>query len=175
MPTINNSIGNIGNLNMSMNKNFKQEELKRKITIDHLDDSKIIGIIDTLAPQTFGNTTVVFAQSHTDGSLVMKGTEVDLVLVPRKKINFGVFKGAHLGLAEKSIVELLGLMNDEEFKGVMTKYEEFKQVTDDDKLVLDEALARHQLSFTFDNSQVDQSVDAFVKTLVNAKPFYEVG
>ncbi len=157
------------------NKWSEKLALGKKISSTAMDKDAVSGILEILGKESFGDQKVVFSQSLADGTLAMKGTEVDLVLVPRKEILFGVFKGSHIALVEKNLVELKTIMDNDDVQAMLLKYESGEALTTTEKNQLDEILAAAELNIVFDDTKQDQSHTTFIQTLAHAKPLYADG
>ncbi|MCP4600661.1 MAG: hypothetical protein GY847_09045 [Proteobacteria bacterium] len=148
---------------------------ERNISWDVIDDRKVEGILEKLGRESFGDQKVVFSQSHPDGTLAMKGTEIDLTLVPRKKITFGVFKEFHIGLAEKNLVEMKSVMDNEHIKAILLKVESDDDLTASDKAQMEQILGEAGHTISFNDTKQDESHKTLIQTLIHAKPLYADG
>jgi hypothetical protein len=64
---------------------------------------------------------VAVSQSIPGGTLVPKGTPVDIVLVPMSNINFGLFDQTHADLAAHAVTDVLPILQDPTVSAALSK------------------------------------------------------
>lgn len=110
----------------------------------------------------------VLSQSLPAGTFVARGTPVDLVLVRSADVTMGILEDVHVGLADRTVEELLPVFENPLVKSAMKKGDSSK-ITDTEKQAVEEALAGFQIDI--DESDGQKTFDKAFKSLQGARVF----
>lgn len=129
---------------------------------------RVTDFVDNLKPVPRPATPRLVQQSIAPGTFVAAGTPVDLVFVPPADINVGILDGVHIGARDKSILEILGVLDDSGIDTIVAKGDP-AALTEAEKNAVTSSLA--QRGVQVDDSQPDASFDRAYKTLQDVRAF----
>ena len=98
------------------------------------DNQRLDLLLSGLKVRQPTQTPRVLGQSIAPGTKVSVGTEVNLILAPRKDVSLGIFDNVHLAVVENSVEEILGRVEDTpQFRDLVLKYDNVNEVDPGDK------------------------------------------
>jgi len=133
-----------------------------------VNDSKVDAYVDKLVPVTRFNVPRVLSQSVPAGTSVVKGTSVDLVLVPPADVNLGLFDDSHLDLQTRTIADLAPILDDSQVSLILNKYSDAASVSQADKEILTGKLASAQVNV---NDSAGRTFNQAFNSLKGAQAF----
>ncbi|MCA9542146.1 MAG: hypothetical protein KC620_24785, partial [Myxococcales bacterium] len=126
--------------------------------------------VGRIVPEQPQDQAHVVSQSIVAGSVIPKGTVVDLVLAPVGEVPVFIFQGAHADLAQRTVYNLLASdALDEQVIEVLTKRPRPEEVSDEERRVVTAAL--QQLDIQLDEGDPTRNYAAGHATLRNALAF----
>ena len=140
----------------------------KEIKTPTVDSGRILDFIGGLKPVDRRTTPRLVQQSIPAGTFVARGTPVDLVFVPPADINVGILDGIHVGMRDRSVSHLLGLLDDDALKAVVNKGDA-RQLTDADRTLLKNTFEREGIEI--DDGDAGKSTDMAYKTLLDIQAF----
>ena len=178
---------------MPLLTNFNLVQPKRKIVNDNLfefadtgkgdkvaivpfeKESKVVPLIEAevlLADPIFKPTVdKVFSQTPKAGTMMARGTKVNLVLVAREAGKVGMLDKAHEALAEATLVDVYDkfVKEDPDIQVAAEKYAQGKDLTDDEKDLVRAKFEAEEIQL--DEANTGRNFDAGMKALAGAVKF----
>jgi hypothetical protein len=113
----------------------------------------------------------VVQQSIAAGSVVPKGTVIDLVLAPVGQVPVYIFANAHSDLAERGVYDLItsAALQDGDVVDILTRRTHADELSDGERRVVEGAL--RQLDIEIDDADPRRSLAAAYDTARNALSF----
>jgi hypothetical protein len=133
-----------------------------------LNPGKIDDLITRLVPIRRVQVPRSVSQSIAPGTMVAKGTPVDLVFVPVSDIDFSLFDNVHDDLKFKTVESVLPLLKDTLVAPILQK-NRIEDLTDNEKQILTDKLQTIEIGV--DETTPNRSIGIAFNSLKNAKAF----
>ena len=140
-----------------------QEVMAPPLNVGKVDDliGRLVPIVRTAVPRAV-------SQSIAPGTMVAKGTPIDVVFVPVSDIDFSLFDNVHDGLKNLSVESVLPIVADPAVASILQKGAA-SDLTDADKQTL---VAKVQpLGVTVNDTVTSESTATLFDSLKNARAF----
>lgn len=178
---------------MPLLTNFNLVQPKRKIVNDNLfefadtgkgdkvaivpfeKESKVVPLIEAevlLADPVFKPTVdKVFSQTPKAGTMMARGTKVNLVLVARDAGSVGMLENAHEALAEAKLVDVWDrfVKDDPQIQAAAEKYARGEEITPEEKDIVTSKFAEAEIQLQ--EGQAGRDFDSGMKALAGAVKF----
>jgi hypothetical protein len=139
-----------------------------EVTAPPLNVGKVDDLIGRLVPILRVQVPRGVSQSIAPGTMVAKGTPIDIVLVPVSDIDFSLFDNVHADLAGKSVESVLPLLADPAVAPILQKANA-AALTDADKATL--IAKAGTIGVSVDDTVATRSTATLFDSLKNAKAF----
>jgi hypothetical protein len=133
-----------------------------------LNPGKIDDLITRLVPIRRVQVPRSVSQSIAPGTMVAKGTPIDLVFVPVSDIDFSLFDNVHEDLKVKTVESILPLIKDTLVAPILQK-SRVEDLSEAEVKTLTEKLQTHQIAV--DDASPTRSISIAFNSLKNAKAF----
>jgi hypothetical protein len=111
---------------------------------------------------------VAVSQSIPAGTLVPKGTPVDIVLVPMSNINFGLFDQTHADLAAHAVTDVLPIIQDPAVAAALAKGSSADLTATEKQTITDKLKT---INVTVDDTNPAKTFDLAFNSLKGAQAF----
>lgn len=139
-----------------------------EILAPQVDKGRVDDMIANYIPQRRRTVPRGVAQSIPAGTFVARGTPIDVTLVPVTDIGYGILENAHLGFAERSIDDMLDLVQQPDIERALKK-RAVGDVTETERNAIVQALGEREISVTEDDPA--QSFERAFETLKQTRAF----
>lgn len=139
-----------------------------EILAPQVDKRRVEDMIANYIPQLRRTVPRGVAQSIPAGTFVARGTPIDITLVPVTDIGYGILENAHLGFAERTIDDMLDLVQQPEIDRALKK-RTVGDVTESERSAIVQALGERQIVVTEDDPT--RSFERAFETLKQTRAF----
>lgn len=141
-----------------------------EIVTPELDFKKADAYIDGLAPIVATQVPRVLSQSVPTGTRVLKGTAVDLVLVPPYDVELGVIKDAHADMVHYTVPQVQPVLEHPSVAPIVEQFAKSSDLNADQRQMVTNVMTEY-LGVTIDDGIQGKSFDAAYRMLRGAKAY----